>query len=73
MPTADAREVGWTIVVAELIVSGANDIVHPEIFGRVRLPESRPLLQGAPVVMLGIAQFAVGILLLYRQRFRRQT
>jgi len=73
MPTADARKVGWTSVAVLLIVSGANDTVHAEIFGRVRLPESRPLLKGASVVLLGIVELGVGIFLLYRQWFRRQT
>jgi len=65
--------IGWSIVARVLIVSGANDIVHPEIFGRVRLPESQPLLRGAPVVVLGMAQFAAGIFVLFRRWFRRQT
>ena len=57
----------WSIVAVLLIVMGLHDILIPEIYGRVRMPESQPLLAGTPVVVLGLVQFALGIGLLYRQ------
>jgi uncharacterized membrane protein len=73
MPSMDALKIGWTIVAIMLVFSGIHDIMVPEIYGRVRLPESEPLLKGASVVLLGIAELGLGIFLLYRQWFRRQA
>ena len=73
MPSTDARRIGWTVVAIVLLVSGVNEIMVPEIYGRVRLPESEPLLKGVPVILLGIVQLGLGVFLLYRQWFRRQA
>lgn len=70
MRSADALKIGSTVVAMVLIGSGVNDIAVPEIYRRVRLLESEPLLKGAPVVLLGLLEPGSGALFLYRQWLR---
>lgn len=68
MGSRDIGKFGWTLVALVLIVSGASDVVTPEVYPRIRDAGAEPVMQGAPVVWLAIALW-----LLYRQWFRRQT
>jgi len=62
----DISEFGWLIVGVVLVLSGLGDVVTPEIYGRVRMAGQAPLLEGWPVVLLGLAQMAVGALMVIR-------
>lgn len=61
------------MVAVILIVSGVSDIVTSEIYPRIRDVGAEPVMKGAPVVWLDIAQLAIGLWFLYRQWSRRQT
>lgn len=62
----DITAYGWLVVGVVLVLSGLSDVFTPEIYGRVRIPGQTPMLQGWPVVMLGLGQLAVGLFMVIR-------
>lgn len=67
MPASSrARRLGWSVVGAVLLGSGLRHMWLPEIYGRVRLANSLPIMHGWPVALVGLLEFAGGIYLIYR-------
>jgi hypothetical protein len=60
------RHAGWMLAGVALLFSGLRHLYLQHIYGRVRLLDSVPLLQGWPVVLLGLLEFACGVWLIYR-------
>ena len=55
---------GWIIAGVILVVSGVRLAMTRELYGRVRVSGAPPLLVGKPVLAAGLAELALGILLL---------
>jgi hypothetical protein len=62
----DISRFGWMIVGAILVWSGARAMWTQEIYGRIHVPGDPPILQGWPVVAIGLVELIVGAVLLYR-------
>jgi uncharacterized membrane protein len=62
----DLTRLGWLIVGIVLSVSGIRHMIAPEIYGRVRVSGSPPLMEGWPVFLIGLVELAVGITLVVR-------
>jgi len=62
----DVTRFGWLIVAVVLGWSGMRHMIDMEIYGRVRLPGTSPLLAGGTVFVIGLVELAIGIFCLYR-------
>jgi uncharacterized membrane protein len=60
----DITRFGWIIAGVILVVSGIRHALTRELYGRVRISGAPPLLVGRPVLFAGLAELAIGILLL---------
>jgi hypothetical protein len=68
----DISRLGWMIVGAILVWSGAHSMWTQEIHGRIVMPGDPPLLQGWPVAAIGLAEVIVGVVLFYKMWRRPQ-
>ena len=60
----DITRFGWIVVGVILVVSGVRHALTRELYGRVRISGAPSLLTGRPVLAAGLAELALGILLL---------
>ena len=61
----DVTPFGWLLVGVILTVSGIQHMIRQEIYGKVRMPGKPPLMEGWPVFFSGMAEMAVGVILVY--------
>jgi uncharacterized membrane protein len=57
--------VGWLLVGILLANSGVLHIIEPRLFTRVVMDDGA-VLEGAPVMLIGLAELAVGAVLIRR-------
>jgi hypothetical protein len=70
-PLKDAARIGWFAVAVVLIVSGARHVFPQQIYGRPKMAGMPPLMEGRPVVVIGLAELLLGVVLLFRVARRR--
>jgi len=59
----DITRFGWLIVGAVLAYGGLYAMVTREIYGKVRMPGSAPLVEGWLVFLIGVLEVIAGVLL----------
>ena len=62
----DAKRIGWIAVAIILVIDGVSTAWTGEIFGKVRMAETGPLLQGWYVHLIGVIEALFGATLIYR-------
>jgi uncharacterized membrane protein len=62
----DVTRLGWLVVAIILGWTGIQHMINMKIFGKVVMPGSAPLMEGAPVFVIGLFELALGVFCLYR-------
>ena len=60
------KKIGWVIVSAVLIYSGVRNLVTGKIYGKVRISENPPSMEGWDVRLIGLALSILGVVLVYK-------
>ena len=65
-PRKDITRFGWFIAGLILAYSGMQHMVTQQLFGKIRMMDSVPSLQGWPVLVLGLLELMAGIFFIIR-------